>query len=125
MKFRWRYVLITVGLIILILMIVDFNSRMANLDRLTSQLNTVRTEGTAVMQTQAALVTKVAFASSTQAVEDWAYQDGRWVRDDEKPIGIVPAGNASPTPTPLPAQSSQQIPNWRIWWELFFGGSNK
>ena len=125
MKFQRRYVLITIGLIVLIVMIVDFNSRMANLDRLTSQLDTVRVEGTAVMQTQAALVTKVSYASSTQAVEDWAYQDGHWVRDDEKPIGLVPSGNVTPTPPPLPTQTSQEVPNWRIWWELFFGESNK
>jgi len=124
MKFRWRYLLIALGLIVLIVMIVDFNRRMAEFDSLSSQLDTVRSEGTAVMQTQVALVTKVAYASSTQAVEDWAYQDGRWVRDDEKPIGLLPASGATPTPSPLPAQASQEMPNWRIWWELFFGGSN-
>jgi hypothetical protein len=124
MKFRWRYPLIAFGLIVLIVMIVDFNRRMAEFDRLSSQLDTVRTEGTAVMQTQEALVTEVAYASSTQAVEDWAYEDGRWVRDDEKPIGLLPAAGATPTPTPLPTQTTQDMPNWRIWWELFFGSSN-
>ncbi len=122
MKFKWQYVLIGLGLIVLIAMVVDFNRRMSDLDRLNSQLDTVRVQGTAVMQTQVSLVTQVAYAASTQAVEDWAYQDGRWVRDDEKPIGIVPAGNATPTPAPAASQASAQMPNWRIWWELFFGG---
>jgi hypothetical protein len=121
MKFRWRHVFIALGLILLVVLVVDFNRRMEELNRLTSQLDRVRAEGTAVMDTQEALVTKVAYASSTQAVEDWAYRDGRWVRDDEKPIGIIPAGNATPTSVPPSPQSAQEMPNWRIWWELFFG----
>ncbi len=122
MKFKWQYVLVGLGLIVLIAMVVDFNRRMSDLDRLNSQLDTVRAQGTAVMQTQVSLVTQVAYAASTQAGEDWAYQDGRWVRDDEKPIGIVPAGNATPTPVPAASQAQAQLPNWRVWWELFFGG---
>jgi hypothetical protein len=123
MKFRWRHVFIALGLILLVVLVVDFNRRMEELNRLTSQLDRVRAEGTAVMDTQEALVTKVAYASSTQAVEDWAYRDGRWVRDDEKPIGIIPAGNTTPTSVPPPTQSAQEMPNWRIWWELFFGNT--
>jgi hypothetical protein len=121
MKFKWRHAFIALGLILLVVLVVDFNRRMEELNRLTSQLDAVRTEGTAVMATQVALVTQVAYASSTQAVEDWAYREGRWVRDDEKPIGILPAGNASPTPIVPPVQSSRELPNWRTWWELFFG----
>ncbi len=121
MKFKWRHVSIAAGLIVLVVMVIDFNQRMSELDRLTTQLDAVRAEGTDVMQTQVALVTKVAYASSTQAVEDWAYQDGHWVREGEKPIGLVPAAGASPTPFPPPGQAEGSLPNWRIWWELFFG----
>ena len=125
MKFRWRHIFIALGLLVLVVMLIDFNRRMEELNGLTSQLDTVRAEGTQVMQTQEALVTKVAYASSTQAVEEWAYREGRWVREGENLIGIVPAGNVSPTPVPPPTQVSQELPNWRIWWELFFGSSSK
>ena len=123
MKFKWRHVLVALGLVLLIVLVVDFNRRMEELNRLSSQLDFVRASGTEVMSTQAALVTQVAYASSTQAVEDWAYRDGHWVRDGEKPIGIIPAGNVTPTPALSLAQSTQALPNWRIWWELFFGNS--
>jgi hypothetical protein len=125
MKFKWRQVFIALGLVVLIVMIVDLNRRMEELDRLSSQLDTVRAQGTQVMQTQDSLVTKVAYASSTQAVEEWAYTEGRWVRTGENLIGIMPAGNITPTPQPTPLQTSQPVPNWRIWWELFFGTENK
>jgi len=125
MKFKWRQVFIAVGLVVLIVMIVDLNRRMEALNRLSSQLDTVRAQGTQVMQTQDSLVTEVAFAASTQAVEEWAYTQGRWVRSGENLIGVMPAGNITPTPQPAPLQTDQAVPNWRIWWELFFGPENK
>ncbi|MGD0611750.1 MAG: hypothetical protein ABSB41_09565 [Anaerolineales bacterium] len=125
MKFKWRQVFIALGLVVLIVMIIDLNRRIEELDRLNAQLDTVRAQGTQVMQTQEALVTKVAYASSTQAVEEWAYTEGRWVRTGEKLIGIMPAGNITPTPQPPPVQADQALPNWRIWWELFFGNETK
>src|SRR5271157_253766 len=119
MMFKWRQVFIALGLVVLIVMIVDLNRRMEELDRLSSQLDTVRVQGTQVMQTQDSLVTKVAYASSTQALEEWADTEGRWVRSGENLIGIMPAGNITPTPQPPPLQADRTLPNWRIWWELF------
>jgi hypothetical protein len=125
MKFKWRQVFVAVGLVVLIVMIVDLNRRMEELNRLSSQLDTVRAQGTQVMQTQDSLVTNVAYASSTQAVEEWAYTEGRWVRNGENLIGIMPVGDTTPTPAPPLRQTDQAVPNWLIWWELFFGTENK
>lgn len=121
MKLKWRHVFITLGLLLLVVLVMDFNRRMEALNRLTSQVEKVRLEGTAVMQTQETLMTQVAFASSTEAVEEWAYREGHWVREGENPIGLVPAGNVTPSPAPASTPLEQNLPNWRIWWELFFG----
>ena len=118
---KWKHVLTVVGLVVLVILVIDFNRRLDDLNRLNAQLATVRVEGTEVMQTQNALVTKVAYAGSTQAVEEWAYVDGRWVRQGENPIRVLPASNATPTPSPQPALQTQEFQNWQIWWELFFG----
>ena len=123
MKINWRNILIAVGLFLLAVFLIDFNRRMEELDRMNGQLQSVRAEGTAVMQTQVSLLTQVAYASSDQSVESWAY-DNKWVRVGEHPIGLVPAGNTTATPVPAPASQAESMPNWRIWWELFFGSSN-
>ena len=117
----WRPILVLAGLIFLVVLVMNFNQRVAELDRLTGQLATVRVEGTAVMSTQVAMLTEVAYASSTEAVEEWAYVDNHWAGPGENPIILVPAENASPTPVPPPAQNSQPVSNWQIWWVLFFG----
>jgi hypothetical protein len=120
MKFKWRNILIALGLFLAVVLLIDFNRRMEELDRLTTKLEAVRAEGTAVMQTQAALVIQVAYATSDEAVEQWAYQN-KWVRVGEHPVELVPAGSVTATPLPLPVTQMENLPNWRIWWELFFG----
>ena len=107
MKFKWRNILIILGLFLAVVLLIDFNRRMEELDSLTAKLNSVRAEGTSVMQTQDALVTQVAFATSDKAVEQWAYQN--------KMVRV--------TPVPEPVTQAQALPTWRIWWELFFGAN--
>ena len=89
-------------------------------DALTTNLKVVDAEGTEVMQTHAALVTQVAYATSDQSVEHWAYQN-KWVRNGEHLVQLESDGTATPTPVPQPAAQTEVLPNWQIWWELFFG----
>ena len=119
MKFKWRNILIVLGLILAVILLIDFNRRMEELDRLTTKLESVRAEGTSVMQTQVALVTQVAYATSDDAVEQWAYQN-KWVRVGEHPVELLPSGSVTATPEPQPVIQTESLPNWRIWWELFF-----
>jgi hypothetical protein len=122
MKFKWRNVLIVVGLIVAVVLLIDFNRRMEELNRLSAKLEAVQSEGTAIMQTQEALVTQVAYATSDAAVEQWAYEN-KWVRVGEHPVNIVTNGDVTPTPVPPAVTPSVSPPNWRIWWEMFFGSS--
>ena len=122
MKFKWRNLLIVLGLVIAVVLLIDFNRRMEELNSLTTKLESVHAEGTTIMQTQQALVTQVAYATSDAAVEQWAYEN-KWVRTGEHPVQLVPAGGASPTVEPTPAPQAENPPNWRIWWQLFFGSN--
>ncbi len=120
MKFKWRNILIILGLFIAVVLLIDFNRRMEELGRLTTKLESVRAEGTSIMQTQNALVTQVAYATSDNAVEQWAYEN-KWVRVGEHPVVLVPSGSVTATPEPQVVTQTESLPNWRIWWELFFG----
>ncbi|MFH1523656.1 MAG: hypothetical protein ABIF04_01715 [Chloroflexota bacterium] len=122
MKSKWRNILIALGLFLAVVLLIDFNRRMEELDRLTAKLEAVRVEGTAVMQTQVALITQVAYATSDDAVAQWAYQN-KWVRAGEHPVELIPEGNVTPTPESQPVTQTEIPPTWRIWWELFFDGN--
>jgi hypothetical protein len=120
MRFRWRNILIILGLLLAVVLLLDFNRRMEELNRLTDQLNAVRAEATTVIQTQTALAGLVAYATSDQAVEEWAYENNM-VRPGEHPVVLVPGATGTPTPGIVSVATKEQPPIWQIWWELFFG----
>jgi len=122
MKVKWRNILIAFGLFLAIVLLIDFNRRMEELNRLTAKLEAVRAEGTAVMQTQVALFTQVAYATSDEAVAQWAYEN-KWVREGEHPVELIPSGEATPTAVAQASSDAETPPTWRIWWELFFGSN--
>jgi cell division protein FtsB len=122
MKFKWRNILILFGLLLAVVLLIDFNRRMEELDNLTAKLNSVRAEGTSILQTQAALKTQVAFATSDQAVEQWA-RSNKMVKAGEQPVQLEPSGTVTPTPVAVPLAQTEALPNWRVWWQLFFGAN--
>ena len=116
-----RRVFIAAGILILMFMVMDFNTRLENLNRLNDQREVVREQATQAMQTEIAMRTEVAYATSDQAVEDWARSEGHYQKPGDQPVvplgqpGSEPVISSTPTPIPTP------MPNWLIWQELFFG----
>jgi hypothetical protein len=110
------------GIIVLMLMVMDFNTRLESLNRLNRELGEKRAEATQAAQTEAYLQTQVAFATSDQAVEEWAREDGHYKQEGDQPVvpmgqpgGENPVVELTPTPMPTPMQ------NWEVWRDLFFG----
>src|SRR5260370_34048589 len=109
------------GFLILVLMVMDFNTRLEELDRLKKQDGILQTQATQALQTQAALQTQFAYANSDQAVQDWARTEGHYIQPGDQ--AVIPVGPPGGTPTQAaePAASPTPMPNWQIWWNLFFG----
>jgi hypothetical protein len=120
LPFNMRRVAVFAGVIILILIMVELNSRLEELNRLNDQLDQVRIAATQAVHTQVALQTQLAHAASTEAVEEWARTEGHYMQEGDQPVvplgqpGSDPIVIATPTPIPTPMQ------NWQVWWELFF-----
>ncbi|MBE0682040.1 MAG: hypothetical protein IH589_08995 [Anaerolineales bacterium] len=115
-----RRVAVFAGIFLLILFVIEFNSRLEELNRLNDQRDQVRLMATQAMQTQMAMQTQVAYAGSTAAVEEWARTDGHYVQEGDQPVvpiglpGSQPVIQSTPIPIPTPMQ------NWEVWWSLFF-----
>ncbi len=122
---RWpinpRRVVVFAGILVLMLMVIDFNARLEELNLLRKHQDVIATQATQAVQTQIALQTQVAYAASDQAVQDWARGEAHYVQPGDQLVipvgepGAIPASAASPTPVPTP------VPNWQVWWNLFFG----
>lgn len=115
-----RRVLVIAAVIVLILMVVDFNRRLEVLNSLDKQAGIRQAQATQAVATRSALETQVAFAGSTEAVNDWARTEGHYVKEGDQPVvpvgqpGSTPLVTVEPTPTPTP------LSNWQVWWNLFF-----
>ena len=116
-----RRVFVTIGIVVLVFVVLEFNRRLEELSLLNDQAKLIRAQVTQIVQTQVALQTAVAFANSTAAVEEWARTDGHYIKEGDLPVvpvaapGAAPIEVSTPVPTPVPMQ------NWEVWWELFFG----
>jgi uncharacterized protein (DUF58 family) len=117
----WRYGLLVMGLAVLALLVMDFNSRMAELRRLTAERELVSARVTQQVQTQNALKQQIAYATSERAVMEWAYQDGRMVRPGDNPVVPVAPAGATPSPTPAQVVTQVTVSNWERWLSLFIG----
>ncbi len=117
---NFRRVAIFLGIFILILVVIEFNSRLEELNRLNDQRNEVRTAATQAIQTQMVLQTHVAYAGSTAAVDEWARTEGHYVLEGDQPVIPIVQPGSEPviidTPIPLPTP----MQNWEVWWSLFF-----
>jgi hypothetical protein len=115
-----RRVAVFLGIFILIMVVIEFNSRLEELNRLNGQRDERRAVATQAVQTQMALQTQVAYAGSTAAVDEWARTEGHYVLEGDQPVipvvqpGSEPVIIATPVPLPTPMQ------NWEVWWSLFF-----
>jgi hypothetical protein len=119
-QINFRRVAIFAGIFVLILLVIEFNSRLEELNRLNEQRDEVRVIATQSMQTQMAQQTQVAYAASTAAVEEWARTEGHYVKEGDQaviPVG-QPGSEAVIVSTPVPAPTPMQ--NWEVWWNMFF-----
>ncbi len=116
-----RRVAIFVGILVLLLMVIDFNSRLEELNLLKKHASSLGAQATEAVQTQVALQTQVAYAGSDQAVQDWARGEGHYVQPEDQ--AVVPVGEPGTVPlqVPTPAPTPTPMPNWQVWWNLFFG----
>ena len=116
---QWRYGIMALGLFALVLLVRDFNSRMADLRRLTREHEKVSAQVTAAVATHSVLQTQDAYAQSPQAVEEWAYSDGGMARPGDQVIYPQEISGETAPETPVLDVTPQVINNWQLWMALF------
>ena len=115
-----KQITIVVLVIIFFFMLLGLNSRLSELFHLTDQQTIMQTKVASLKNTDIALNTQIAIATSDLAVEAWARDQGHLAQPGD--MVIVPLSPSyatqdlsySETKTPTP------IDNWQIWWDLFF-----
>ncbi len=114
----WKPALILIGFAVLILLVMDFNNRMAELRRLTAEKEVVGARVTSLVQTQASLETQVAYATSEAAVYYYAYNFEHLGEEGDVLVVPIQVEGSQPQPTPTPEITPEVIQNWQVWLSL-------
>jgi hypothetical protein len=114
----WKPAFILIGFAILVLLVMDFNNRMAELRRLTAEKEVVSARVTSLVETQTSLETQLAYATSEAAVYYYAYNYEHLGKEGDVLVVPIPAEGSLPQPTPTPIVTPEVIQNWQVWLTL-------
>jgi cell division protein FtsB len=117
----WRRVALIAGVLFLVVLIVDFNARLEELERLNRQAEITRLEATQAGMTKIAYETQVANATSGQTVEEEARSNAAMIQEGDHPVVVLGDGSETPPGNPEPTPIPTLKPNWQLWWDLYFG----
>ncbi len=106
------------GFAVLVLLVMDFNNRMAELRSLSAEKEDVSARVTSLVGTQVALQTQVAYATSEAAVYYWAYNYEHLGREGDILVVPIQQEGVTPQPTPTPVVTPVVIQNWQVWLSL-------
>jgi hypothetical protein len=110
-----------IAAVVLFFLVMDLNTRLNELSRLSTQRNEAETVVANLQQTVYVLNTQIGYATSEAAVEDWAYQEGHMVRSGENLIIPLESSGATEAPLVVATVQPTQVTNWSIWKALFLG----
>jgi hypothetical protein len=116
-----KKILLIIGAVVLFFLVMDLNSRLNELSRLSAQRDKASTVVSVLESTLQVLDTQVAYATSEGAVEDWAYNEGHMVRPGEKLIIPLSPPGTTAVPVLVPTSTVVPVENWEIWMALIFG----
>jgi hypothetical protein len=119
LRFSWKYALVIGGIILAAYLLMDFNSRVAEMHQFDTQKGLVAATVTNLAIENLTLKTQIAEANSDAMVAQWAYQDGHMVRSGDVPVVPLPAVGGTPIPTPTPVVTPAVVSNWQMWVYLF------
>ena len=103
-----------------VFMMMDLNSRLSGLFRLTGLRDQVTTEVADLKATQDEIQRQIDYANSDAAVGEWARLE-HMAQPGDKLIVPLPAGKVTPRPKVVPKTTTQSATTWQVWRELFFG----
>ncbi|MBI9050065.1 MAG: hypothetical protein JEZ00_11640 [Anaerolineaceae bacterium] len=114
--------LLTIVLLVLVaLLMLDLNNRLIELFNLRDQHGKLEAQVTEMVATREYLITKQAYATSVNAVEEWARQEGHMIQAGDHPIVPIEPNNSEIIVEPFEFVTPTPVRNIDIWYELFFG----
>ncbi len=104
-----------------VLLLMDLNTRLTGMYRLSNQQHRLETEVIQMTATEQGLVLELTRVNSDPVVVDWAHRYGKMIREGERLVVPLSAGHSTPTPQPVATITPEPVVKWQVWQALFFG----
>jgi hypothetical protein len=117
--YLWKFVAGILGLVAVVFLIRDFNSRMADLHRLAAEKEKVSAQVTSLVSTKQALETQVAYSLTDDAVRKYAYESADMQQPEDHLVIPIGVPEENPEPTAIPEPAAEPVQNWQLWMALF------
>lgn len=118
---NWRRLGVIIGIGVVLVLVMNFNARLGDLAHLQNQAATIAAQATGVMVTHAVLLTQEAFATSSDAVDQYAHGEAHMARPGDHVVIVLPAPGSTPQPTPIPTPVVNNLSAWDVWMSFIFG----
>jgi hypothetical protein len=113
-----RYAVVVIAVVLLAYLVMDFNSRTAELNRLRAEQEVVAARLENHESTRDALQTQIAYATSEAAVVRWAHEN-HMARPGEHAVVPMQPALSTPAPRPRPTAEPKEVSNLEQWLALF------
>ena len=120
LKFNYRMFLLIGMIIAFVFLMMDLDSRVSQLFRLSDQRDQAATEVSKLQATEVEMQRQVEFAKSDVAVGVWARGENMG-KPGDRLLKPLPGNKTTPTPEIAPTTQVVTSINWQIWRALFFG----
>ena len=123
-KINWtdKRLIAIVLVVLLILLMMGFNNRLVNMNRLIRQENILQTRIAGLESTKIAVEEQVAYATSEIALEEWARESNHMIEPGDQAIVLIAPDEQLSTPVPTPvAKEEIKLSNFETWKLLLFG----
>jgi cell division protein FtsB len=116
-----RQIISVVIIVAIFFLMMDLNTRLSELFRLSGQLSRMQTQIVNLQATEQALRKQLNYASSDAAVEEWARGDSHMAQPGDVVIVPVSPKGFTPTPEIVPTPTPVVYDNLDVWRALFLG----
>lgn len=113
-----KYVALVISLAIMAYLVMEFNARTAELNRLRAEQELVARRLEERQATLSAYQAQISYATSEAAVLKWAYEN-HMARPGDVVVAPVEPGQATPTPAPTATPPPPPKSNFERWLALF------
>lgn len=124
-KINWtdKRLIAIVVVVLLIFLMMGFNNRLINMNRLTRQESILQTRIAGLENTKIAVEEQVAYATSEIALEEWARESNHMIEPGDQAIVLIAPNEklSTPTPTPTIEEEPTSLSHFETWKLLLFG----